>query len=278
MAASSIEQSARRKPVLEETLEDKQFATTLARGLEILDCFTPEHPVLGNKDLSDRTGLPRPTISRFTYTLVKLGYLRPSGFGTKYQLGSAAVSLGYPILARIPIRQVARPQMNKLAEMLGCSVSMGIRDRLSIVYVETSRSSAMFAPQFSDIGLRHPIAVSSIGHAYLAACGESEREAILNEIRVKTPDHWNRYRQLIERSLKDFARLGFCMLQQDIHPDVCAVGVPLKRLLDGELVVFNCVLNVVQVKKGSLETEIGPRLAAMVRTLEFSMNEHQHIK
>src|SRR5262245_33050947 len=44
---------------------DKQFATTLARGLEILRCFTPEGPTLGNKDLAERTGLPKPTISRF---------------------------------------------------------------------------------------------------------------------------------------------------------------------------------------------------------------------
>ena len=40
---------------------DKQFATTLARGLEILRCFSPEGPALGNKDLSQRTGLPKPT-------------------------------------------------------------------------------------------------------------------------------------------------------------------------------------------------------------------------
>ena len=31
--------------------EDRQFVTALARGLEILRCFTPEGPILGNKDL-----------------------------------------------------------------------------------------------------------------------------------------------------------------------------------------------------------------------------------
>ena len=28
---------------------DRQFATTLARGMELLRCFTPEEPVLGNR-------------------------------------------------------------------------------------------------------------------------------------------------------------------------------------------------------------------------------------
>jgi len=53
---------------------DRQFATTLARGLEVLRCFTPLEPLLGNKEISVRTGLPKPTVSRLTYTLTKLGY------------------------------------------------------------------------------------------------------------------------------------------------------------------------------------------------------------
>jgi DNA-binding IclR family transcriptional regulator len=32
-------------------------------------------PVLGNREIADRTGLPKPTVSRLTYTLTLLGYL-----------------------------------------------------------------------------------------------------------------------------------------------------------------------------------------------------------
>jgi len=31
---------------------DRQFATTLARGMELLRCFTPAEPVLGNRELA----------------------------------------------------------------------------------------------------------------------------------------------------------------------------------------------------------------------------------
>src|SRR5258708_7672048 len=55
---------------------DRQFATPLARGLEVLRCFTPLEPLLGNKEISVRPGLPKPTVSRLTYPLTKLGYLR----------------------------------------------------------------------------------------------------------------------------------------------------------------------------------------------------------
>ena len=87
---------------------DRQFATTLARGLEVLRCFTPLEPLLGNKEISVRTGLPKPTVSRLTYTLTKLGYLRHNMRLGKYQLGSAVLSIGYPLLASMNVRQVAR--------------------------------------------------------------------------------------------------------------------------------------------------------------------------
>ncbi|MER2012659.1 MAG: helix-turn-helix domain-containing protein, partial [Psychrobacter alimentarius] len=45
---------------------DRQFITALARGLELLRCFTPQRPFLGNQELSQLTGLPKGTITRLT--------------------------------------------------------------------------------------------------------------------------------------------------------------------------------------------------------------------
>ena len=53
-----------------------QFIASLARGLEILRCFTATTQILGNQELSQLTGLPKPTIARITNTLVSLGYLK----------------------------------------------------------------------------------------------------------------------------------------------------------------------------------------------------------
>ena len=54
---------------------DRKFVTALARGLEVLRAFTPTEGLLGNGEIAERTGLPKPTVSRLTYTLTKLGYL-----------------------------------------------------------------------------------------------------------------------------------------------------------------------------------------------------------
>src|SRR5690606_2344735 len=52
---------------------DRQFSMNLARGLEVLRAFSASSPLLGNREIADRTGLPKPTVSRLTYTLTLLG-------------------------------------------------------------------------------------------------------------------------------------------------------------------------------------------------------------
>src|SRR5256885_11261311 len=119
---------------------DRQFATTLARGLEVLRCFTPLEPLLGNKEISVRTGLPKPTVSRLTYTLTKLGYLRHNMRLGKYQLGSAVLSIGYPLLASMNVRQVARPPMKELPAHCNGSGFLGVRHRPQLALVGALRN------------------------------------------------------------------------------------------------------------------------------------------
>src|SRR5258708_24867833 len=104
---------------------DRQFATTLARGLEVLRCFTPLEPLLGNKEISVRTGLPKPTVSRLTYTLTKLGYLRHNMRLGKHQLAPAGLPIGYPPLASMNLRQGARPLTKELSQY--CHDSAAVR-------------------------------------------------------------------------------------------------------------------------------------------------------
>lgn len=252
---------------------DRQFATTLARGLEVLRCFTPLEPMLGNKEISVRTGLPKPTVSRLTYTLTKLGYLRHNMRLGKYQLGSAVLSIGYPLLASMSVRQIARPHMKELADYCNGSVSMGIRDRLNMVYVESCRSGNGITT-LPDIGTAVPIAQAAIGRAYLAACTPPEREALLNQMKVKQPEILRKYKPQIDRGLEDVRSRGFCSSVGELRREVHAVGVPMRRTIDGEIVSFNCGVPAFMVTKGQLEDDIGPRLVSMVRNIEGALGMH----
>ena len=252
---------------------DRQFATTLARGLEVLRCFTPLEPLLGNKEISVRTGLPKPTVSRLTYTLTKLGYLRHNMRLGKYQLGSAVLSIGYPLLASMSVRQIARPFMKELAEYCSGAVSMGIRDRMSVVYVESCRSGNGVAT-LPDIGTAVPIAQSVIGRAFIASCTPPEREAVLNQMKVKEPEAYRKNRPQIDKAMEEIRARGFCASLGELRREVFAVGVPMRRTVDGEVIAFNCAVPAFMLKKGQLEEDMGPRLVAMVRNIEAALGMH----
>lgn len=262
----------------EEHAGDRQFATTLARGIELIRCFSANDVMLSNAEIAERTGLPRPTVSRLTYTLVALGYLKPSQKYGKYQLGSALISATYPLMASIGLRQHARSLMNQLADETGGDVSMGIRDRLNIVLIETSRSNARSLVRplgpLADIGLSLPIAGTAIGRAWLAGCDEPTRDAVLNELMVKTPEDWEQFKPQIQQALADCARVGFCVTSGSLITDVCAIGVPYGRVLSGDVIAFNCAfqtpMSIGQAREDWLRKEVAPRLVAMVHRLKES--------
>ena len=258
----------------EERDTDRQFATTLSRGLQVLAGFTAAEPILTNKDIAERTGLPRPTVSRLTYTLTRMGYLQHHphlGKYGKYELGSAVLSLAYPLLANLSVRQVARLPMKELADYARGWVSLGIRERLSMVYIETARSHGL--RNFKrDIGQTFPIANSAMGRAYLAALPAREREAMINQLQVKTPELWNAYSAQVERSLQDYIERGFCLGQGDYDPNTHTVAVPMRRPGLNQVMVFNCAVRVENLVPGALEADLGPRLAQMVRSIEGALD------
>ena len=47
---------------------DRSFVIALSRGLDVLRAFHPNDGLLGNQELAARTKLPKPTVSRLTYT------------------------------------------------------------------------------------------------------------------------------------------------------------------------------------------------------------------
>src|SRR5258708_9318136 len=81
---------------------DRSFVVALSRGLDVLRAFRPHDGLLGNQEIAARTNLPKPTVSRLTYTLTKLGYLTPVPRFEKYQLAPSAMARGYAALVNLP--------------------------------------------------------------------------------------------------------------------------------------------------------------------------------
>ncbi|HCF3048569.1 IclR family transcriptional regulator [Pseudomonas aeruginosa] len=250
----------------DEELKDRQFVTALARGLELLRCFTPRESLLGNQELAKKTGLPKPTVSRLTHTLTRLGYLRHLPHSGKYQLEVGVMSFGYAMLSNLSICALARPLMEEMAGYAKAAVAMAARDRLSMVYLDVVHGEANLTMR-RQVGSHLSLHRSAIGRACLAAMPEDEREFILGHIRKRHPEDWPEVRKGLERAFRDYADYGFCLSLGEWQRDVNAVGVALHHESHG-LLAFNCGGPSFHLKREKLEDDIGPRLLHMVHNIE----------
>ena len=248
---------------------DRSFVVALSRGLDVLRAFHPNDGLLGNQEIAARTNLPKPTISRLTYTLTKLGYLTPVPRFEKYQLAPSAMALGYAALANLGVRHLSEPYREELMRETGGAVAVGGRDRHSMIYFGQSRNGLLGVQL--DVGSRVPIATTAMGRAYIWALPDDERAALLRELRDHYGSRWSRMRDGIERAGEMVARQGFTISAGEWQDDVHAVGVSLK-LSDGTgPYAFNCGAPAFRFTEDRLINDIGPRMVAMVRNIEAAL-------
>jgi DNA-binding IclR family transcriptional regulator len=267
--ATSSDPEGMKRPAKKEAT-DRRFVVALSRGLDVLRAFHPNDGLLGNQEIAARTNLPKPTVSRLTYTLTKLGYLTPVPRFEKYQLAPAAMALGYAALANLGVRQLSEPYREELMRQTGGAVAVGGRDRHSMIYFGQSRNGLTLGVQL-DVGSRIPIATTAMGRAYIWALPDDERSNLLRELREHYGSRWSKMRDGIERSGEIVAKRGFAISAGEWQDDVHAVGVALK-LNDGTgPYAFNCGAPAFRFTEDRLLGDIGPRLVAMVRNIEAAL-------
>lgn len=207
--------------------EDRRYVTALARGLDVLRCFTPQDRWLSHQEIARRTGLPQATVSRLTFTLTHLGYLRHQAEQGRYALAGGVLALGFSMLSNFDIARIARPVMQALADEVEAAVSMGLRHDLQMVYVAHCRGSGRLTLGL-DVGARLPLPDTAMGRALLCALAESERSAVCAQLQQADAAQWPRQRRAIDTALQQHAAGGYVLSEQDWQREISAIGVPVQ--------------------------------------------------
>ncbi len=240
-----------------------QFVSAAARGLAILRCFDYGEQFLGNGELALRTGLPKPTVSRLTFTLATLGYLSYSRHHEKYSLGTALLSLGNTYQRCSPVIGIAQPLLRRFAEETACTVMLGAPDGLRMVLLAIAQMRE--CPEFNlEVGARVPHGLTALGRADLAA---RRPELFAEEMAEFRKDcrafEWPRIRDGILQARADVERLGFCYSIGEWRPGIYAVGVPMVSVDPDRILAFSCGGSADDMTRERLTDDLGPRLVAL---------------
>jgi DNA-binding IclR family transcriptional regulator len=246
-----------------DTSEDRDFVTSIARAFSILRAFRRGERSLGNKEIAQRTGLPKSSVARLTYTLTKLGYLEYLPGEEKYGLGIGVLALGQRYLSGLDVREVARPMMQELADYSQATVALAARDDVNMVFLEICHGNPLFRLRL-EVGERVPRGTTALGRAGFAALSPEDRAQALATYRsiVKKAD-WPALRDGLEQAVKDYEKYGFCFSFGDWNPNVFAVGVPMVSGDRGKVMAFSCFGQVHEMTRARIVSDLGPRLMAL---------------
>lgn len=168
--------------------EDRQFVEAFARGILLFEVLSKHRKPMSNGDLARHTSLPPSTVSRLTYTAMKLGYLRHADTGRAYELTPKSLNLGYSVLSGMALITRATPVLKAMAEKTSQTVALCVRDGLHVTFVHVVAGTDLLAVRFA-VGGRMPIATSAAGHAILAALPEKDRRNLANRVRAELKQH-----------------------------------------------------------------------------------------
>lgn len=247
--------------------KDRLFVTALARGLEILAAFRADDANLSNQQLAQRTLLPKSTVSRLCYTLIKLGYLRQDTESGLYRLGYGVLELASSFLSSFDIRAHAEPLMREFAHTYQVSVSLAVADGIDMVYLETCRSSSRISVQLT-VGLRDPIATTAIGRAYYVSLDNEARQAVDRKMAIRYDSQWPEMAARLRLAQRSFVEDGYCTAFGECESDVCAIGVPL-QLPNNQLFSLNACVPTFTFQEKNMREVVAPaliNLAAQIRT------------
>lgn len=243
------------------------MVSALVRGLAVLRAFGPDNRPLGNAEIAERVSVPKPTVSRITYTLTELGYLRYDSDTGRYTLGPSVLTLGYDVMAQMEIRDLARPFMQELADYADASVYLGMPNGTEIIYVEACRTPSSMAIRLG-IGSRIPLPNTGMGRAYLAALSEAEREHLIARIATGFEGDWPTTELRMRRAIALTQERGFSMSDGDWIAEAHSAGAAICRPDGHPAYAVNVGGLRSIITKERLEVDLGPRVLGVARHIE----------
>jgi IclR family acetate operon transcriptional repressor len=196
---------------------------TLARGLDILELFAGDSPELTQTEISERLGLPVPTVHRLVKLLTERGWLVRDARSRRLRLGLGAARL----LPAMRLPDLARDPLRAVADRSGETVNLATLDGGEVLYLVSETGSNLLTLR-SHVGLRLPAHATALGKCLLAQLGdEAARRAAGREpypaLTPRTLTSWEKLRPQLERVRRE----GVAYSREEYELGLHSIAVPL---------------------------------------------------
>ena len=248
--------------------DDKEFMTTLAKGLAVLSAFGRERPSMTLSEAAGVAELSRATARRVLLTLSELGYVVQDG--RQFSLSSRVLDIGFAYLSAQDWIDRVRPLLRELSERIGETCSASILQGTDIVYVARVPTRRIMSTALS-VGSRLPAFHTSLGRVQLGFLDDIEIWRRLKSIRIDafTPSTITDLQALVERIRADHAQ-GFSIVDEELERGLRSIAVAIVNREGEALGAINISTHTTRATRNELRERFLPELAAIAARIAAS--------
>ncbi|WP_306316963.1 MULTISPECIES: IclR family transcriptional regulator [unclassified Streptomyces] len=203
------------------------------RAVSVLQVLAARGPC-GLTEISGELGLHKATVFRLLATLESRGLVEQHTERGRYRIGYTAVELAAGASQVNDLSLLSRSVCQELAEAVGDTVSVAIRDGREAVCIDRTMGAAAIA-SMDWVGRRSPIHASSTGKVFLAHMSLAEVAGICEagldactRYTVVDPDR-------LAGELAEVRKRGYATTSEEHELGLAAIAAPV-RALDGEVI------------------------------------------
>ena len=250
---------------------------SLARGLDVLKALNrASGGMASTTELADACGMHRTTVKRLLETLRAEGFVRRGERDGQYYLTFEVRRLSEGFEDEAWIEQVAAPLMRSAVRELLWPCDLGTMESGFMVVRESTHRFSALSQHRAMIGEKMPVFVTALGRAYLAACSDEQREALLALLAQRTDwiGEMARDTQAVADTVRETRERGYAVNEGEWirEQHFAAVAVPVRcgeRLLG----VLNMVFPKAAVPPADLQKRFVPALVSLAAQIGKSSRE-----
>ena len=192
------------------------------RAIAVLDTLA-DAGELGTNEIARRTSMTPSTVSRQLGTLAAAGLVERVSASCRYRLGLRIVHLANALLARLDVREVARPHLAALVEATGETATLSVPGDEDAITVDFVPGSHQLQP-VSRLGRPSIAHATSAGKVMLAFSG---RELPDGPVRAYTPKTISDT-QVLAAEIARVREQGWAKAVGEREPDLAAIAAPIR--------------------------------------------------
>ncbi|NTU59801.1 MAG: IclR family transcriptional regulator [Deltaproteobacteria bacterium] len=200
----------------------------MERAIAVLNTFSFKNPDLTLKEITDKTGLSKPTVFRILSTLEPHNYVALDHSSGRYRLGSRIMELGGVVNSSITLRKVARPRLTDLQVDTGATVLLGALMDDELVYIGKRETDGPIRIA-SDVGWRRSPHFGMLGMVLMAYKDRAEVDRLL----AKSPLIPHTRFSILDRDrflerLEDVKKCGYLLEFNEAIEGAWGVAAPVR--------------------------------------------------